>query len=93
MSKRFDWGLHPQVETFLNDKIAIFLDHNNIASKLSARMHKETSTFFFDWVDHIALPETKVNQNELETLGFQEFDGLEAPQSSQIYIFPRATYL
>jgi len=88
----FDWGVYPQVEKFLNDQIDIFLEHNSVASKLSARMHKETSTFFFDWVDHIILPEKKVTQNDLETLGFQEVDGLEAPQGSQIFILPGATY-
>ncbi|MFX1518605.1 MAG: hypothetical protein ACFFCD_01585 [Promethearchaeota archaeon] len=89
---RFDWGIYPQVEKFLNDQIAIFLEHNSVASKLSARMLKETSTFFFDWVDHIILPEKKVTQNDLETLGFQAVYGIDALQGNQVYIFPGATY-
>jgi len=88
----FDWGVYPQVERFLNDQIAIFLEHNGVASKLSARMYKETSTFFFDWVDHIVLADRIITQNDLENLGFLEFDGLEVLEGSQVYIFPGATY-
>ncbi|MFX1466685.1 MAG: hypothetical protein ACFFA5_09465 [Promethearchaeota archaeon] len=95
MSKRieeFDWGVYPQIEKFLNDQIAIFLEHNVIASKLSARMYEETSTFFFDWIDHIVLPERTITQKDLENFGFHEVDGLEVLEGNQVYIFPGATY-
>jgi len=88
----FDWGVYPQIEKFLNDQIAIFLEHNGIASKLSARMHKEASTFFFDWVDHIVLSERLITRNALENLGFHEVEGLEVLEGSQVYIFPGAAY-
>jgi len=68
----FDWELYPQTEKFLQKEINNFLKRNSFASKLSKRIEKETSTRLFDWIDHISLPSTKINEKTLLKLNFKE---------------------
>ena len=70
--KGFDWGLYPEAEKFLQKEIARFLRHNALANTLAKKMETETSTWLFDWVDHMVLPEGRVSSQDLEKLGFQE---------------------
>lgn len=70
MKDQFDWDLYPQAEKFLEKHVAAFLKKNSVARSLAKRMERETSTRFFDWIDHLVLPEASVR--ELEQLGFEE---------------------
>lgn len=67
-AKDFDWGLHPEVEKFLQKEVNKFLKNNNYARSLSKSMEK-TSTRFFDWIDHIVIQK---DENTLKKLGFKE---------------------
>jgi len=91
-SKGFDWGLHPQIEGFLNEQISLFLEHHSYARNLSNRMETETATRFFDWIDHFILPEKKVSPNRLIQLGFQEVAESELPTGTRMYYPPGTTF-
>lgn len=80
----FDWKLFPQTGTFLHKQVARFLRKNPFAAKLSNAMKKKTSTRFFDWIDHIALPEKNVRISGLRKLGFERVDAL-APPGTTVY--------
>ena len=68
----FDWSLYPQAETFLQVEVAKFLGKNQAASKLAAIIEKNTSTSFFDWIDHIAVTSEETETNNLADMGFKE---------------------
>lgn len=93
-NQNFDWELCPDLERFINEKVNLFLDKNNYARMLSERMLNETSTRFIDWIDHIVLPESEVNYEDLLKIGLQEVKGLDAPKEAEIfrheqsYLFP-----
>jgi len=89
---RYDWGLYPQTEKFLYDQITFFLKHHGFASKLSTRMEKETSTRIFDWIDHIVLPEKKVQQNSLDQLGFKDVEGINHQPGDRVFIHPESIF-
>jgi len=71
-SKKFDWGLHPKAEFTLNKEVNNFLKNNKVANKLSKLMQKETSSSFFDWIDHLALNEKNKNIKLLKKSGYKE---------------------
>jgi len=86
--KRFDWPLAFPAEKFLVGRISEFLSVNSFAQKLSARMRDETSTDFFEWVDHLVLsPDDEV---ELRATGFVT-DEVEATPRDLVLHHPRAT--
>ncbi len=68
----FDWGLHPDAEKFLQAKLRRFLQGNQFAKELADEIARKTSTRFFDWVDHIVVPEDDVPAEMLTRLGFVE---------------------
>ncbi|HEX3626383.1 MAG TPA: hypothetical protein VH280_13265 [Verrucomicrobiae bacterium] len=53
--KNFDWPLAYEGEKFIRARLAEFLANNTFARRLAARMHDETGTDFFEWVDHLVL--------------------------------------
>ncbi len=53
--KNFDWPLAYDGEKFIRARLDDFLVRNTFARQLAARMHDETGTDFFEWVDHIVL--------------------------------------
>src|SRR3972149_11953802 len=82
----FDWRLYPQAENFLIQHIDTFLLNNRFAHKLSSRMEHETSTRFFDWIDHVVLPENIVRAKDMEELGFLEVPDVEAPSGMRVFV-------
>lgn len=90
-SADFDWGLYPEAETFLQREVDRFLKHHGFAKSLSATMYEDTSTRFFDWVDHIVLPEREIKDRMLQELGFGEFD-LETHQGLRVYKHTRTAF-
>ena len=88
----FDWGLYPQAENFLIQHIDTFLLNNRFAHKLSSRMEHETSTRFFDWIDHVVLPENIVCAKDMEELGFLEVHDVEAPADMRVFVQSKTVF-
>ncbi len=55
-------------------------------SCLAQKMMELTSTRFFDWIDHIVIPDTEDVRNELENSGYVPSDGRETEESQDVYI-------
>ncbi|HHT9130028.1 MAG TPA: hypothetical protein ACFYEC_04085 [Candidatus Brocadiaceae bacterium] len=89
---QFDWGLYPQAENFLFQYVEMFLKNNSFARKLSSRMEQETSTRFFDWIDHVVLPENVVSEKAIEEVGFQETDHIESPTGMRVFVHPMTVF-
>ena len=68
----FDWELYPEAEKFLQSEVSKFLKNNKFASRLAKRMKKETSTRFFDWIDHMSMPTSHITKKQLLNLKFKE---------------------
>ena len=66
----FDWQPQPEAAAWLNQQVENFLLLLPIAAQFSARLQRETGTRFFDWLDHLVLPATILNQEELRALGY-----------------------
>ena len=66
----FDWKRFPETEAFLEEKIESALAGNAFASALAGRMHRETSTRFGDWVDHLVIGEGPGLARTLRALGY-----------------------
>jgi hypothetical protein len=88
----FDWGLYPEVERFLVKEVDRFLNRHKAAGTMALRMQTETSTRFFDWVDHIVLPESRVKEVALEKLGFLEVREKELPEGSRLFRHPKTEF-
>ena len=54
--KNFEWPQYPEADKILREKVDEFLNEHLFAADLAKRMHEETGTDFFDWVDHIVVP-------------------------------------
>jgi hypothetical protein len=70
-AKNYDWDLHPDAERLLQKEINRFLRNNKYATKLAKAMKDKTSTRFFDWIDHMVIPESRVDEKILKKLGFK----------------------
>jgi hypothetical protein len=81
----FDWGLYPEVENFLEGQVKNFLGRHDLAKNMAARMQDETSTRFFDWIDHMVLPESRTDGRKLEKLGFSQVDSKDLPDDSRLF--------
>jgi hypothetical protein len=66
----FDWKRWPEAEAFVDSKLSQALAGNSFALNLSARMAKETSTRFADWVDHLVIGDVPGLAKTLRGLGF-----------------------
>lgn len=94
---KFDWGLYPELEVFVNGLVDNFLQHNAFSKKLSQRMLNETSTKFIDWIDHIRVPDKMLKESKLKGLGLREvrtkdiLEGDRAFKHMQSYLFPILT--
>ena len=87
----FDWKLHEAAEDHLQELLGRFMAHHAPTAVLAERMESETSTRLFDWVDHIALPETDVNLDALAGLGFHEVEGAKVPDGARLLRVPGST--
>ena len=81
----FDWGLYPVAEKFLQKEIKNFLKNHNFAKSLSNEMINETSTKLFDWIDYMALPESRVKDRLLKKLEFDEVDSNDLPDGTRLF--------
>ena len=82
--KGFDWGLYPEAEDFLNQVIRSFLAGHGLARKLAKKMREHMSTRFFDWIDHIVLPQSFVSEAKLRKLGFEKVK-VETHPANRVY--------
>ena len=53
--RSFDWPLANTAESLLRERLDAFLKQNSFARHLAVRMHAETGTDFFEWVDHLVI--------------------------------------
>lgn len=73
-TEKFDWKLYPQAEEFLQEQIKMFLSHHHVASRLAQTIETETSTRFFDWIDHLVIPRKEVDRNKITEMEFTRAD-------------------
>ena len=88
----FNWGLYPQIEIFLTDQIKAFFVQNPEAHRLATKIEQRTSTFFLDWIDHIIIPEDKVQIEQLESYGYFPVDSTLTPDAVQGYWHQKSTF-
>jgi hypothetical protein len=84
---RFDWPLCYEAERLINGYLEDFLSRSIWASELAARMHDETGTEFFEWVDHLIV--TSQHADALHAAGFVE-EKVEAPAGMTALWHPQA---
>jgi hypothetical protein len=88
----FNWGLHPQAEKFLLDRLDEFLSRNRLAAELEDRMSAETSTVFFEWLDHLVLADAPAVRAELAEIGFVPDRAGECPAGEAAFFHPHAVF-
>jgi hypothetical protein len=87
--KCFDWPLAYDGETFLRQRLDSFLEHNSFARQLASRMHDETGTDFFEWVDHLVL--SPDDETALVKAGFVHDPTAATARGEVMLEHPRAT--
>jgi hypothetical protein len=70
--RNFDWGLYPEAENHLRSLLADALRRSETARGLAAEIEEGTSTDFFEWVDHLALPRAALDKKRLLAMRFVE---------------------
>ena len=85
----FDWPRADEAETFLRERLQLFLEHNAFARSLARRMHDETGTDFFEWVDYLVLPSDE--EPALRAVGFGREATADVTGTDAAYEHPRAT--
>jgi len=85
----FDWPLAYEAENLIRKRISVFLKRNLFAANLATRMHAETGTDFFEWVDHLVLsPDDEI---ALVKTGFVHDPKAETSRGETVLEHPRAT--
>ncbi|MFQ5863367.1 MAG: hypothetical protein ACE5IC_09645 [Candidatus Brocadiales bacterium] len=89
----FDWKRCPAAERFLMERVGAFLEVNQWAANFTKTLEGKTSTLFFDWIDHIIIPDTGGIRAELEEIGFSRNLLAETPSDTSAFshtgaIFP-----
>lgn len=87
--KNFNWPLAYEAESLLRRRIESFLDRNSFARELARRMHDETGTDFFEWVDHVVL--SPADETALAAAGFACDPKCETPRGEVVLEHPQAT--
>lgn len=87
--KNFDWPLAFDGEKFIRTRLDEFLARNTFARQLAARMHDETGTDFFEWVDHLVL--SPDDETALVKAGFVHDKKAETPHGEVVLEHPQAT--
>jgi hypothetical protein len=87
--KNFDWPLAYDGEKFIRQRLDDFLAKNSFARQLAARMHAETGTDFFEWVDHLVL--SPHEETALVKTGFVRDKKMETPRGEVVLEHPQAT--
>ncbi|MDH3583729.1 MAG: hypothetical protein OER86_05900, partial [Phycisphaerae bacterium] len=90
--REYTWPLCPEADAFLREQVEAFLDGHAFAADLASKMHEQTSTIFFDWVDHVVLPASRFSTSELGSLGFARDERAEGlcPPDSEAWWHPHA---
>src|SRR5436190_19421721 len=83
----FNWPLAYEAEALLSRHITAFLGKNPTAARLAQRMHDETGTEFFEWVDHFVV--STGHEVALRAAGFT-VEPTEAPAGHVVYAHPHA---
>jgi hypothetical protein len=83
----FNWPLAYEAEALLSKHINAFLAKNPLAARLAQRMHDETGTEFFEWVDHFVV--STGHEVALRAAGFI-VEATEAPAGHVVYAHPHA---
>jgi len=81
----FDWGLYPKVESLFKREVNNFLKNHSLAKTLANRMQDEASTRFLDWVDYMVIPDSRVKDNLLKKLEFDEVDSKDLPDGTRLF--------
>lgn len=68
----WDWRPYPEAEEFIEEWVSYFLGKNSYALGLSERIERSTSTRFGDWIDHLLVPESRVDLEKIHEMGFRE---------------------
>lgn len=71
--------------------VNIFLAGNKFASELAKRIKGHTQTRFYDWIDHMVFPESKLDMSDLILLKYVENKDLELSPESRLYHIPGST--
>lgn len=87
-----DWKLYPHAENLLIQHIDTFLKNNSFACKLSSAIERDTSTRFFDWIDHMVLSEDFLSVRAIKEAGFEESCHIEAPTGMRVFVHPGAVF-
>lgn len=84
------WQCHPKAEAIILDLLAKSCERNSVIAQLQKELQEQTSTRLFDWLDHVAVGNSKELQKNLTESGFT----LETPSPSksnyQIFHHPGA---
>jgi hypothetical protein len=83
----FNWPLAYEAEKLLRHFIRMFLEQNEIATRLAGEMQQRTGTDFYEWVDHFTL--NSEHAAELRAVGLTR-EEVEAPAHTEVYFHPRA---
>lgn len=88
--REFEWELCPELDRFLGEVVAAFLEHNRVAARLAERMLEETSTRFIDWIDHVVLPRSKTDPARLKAAGLEVIQAPGAAGGMRLFAHPRS---
>ena len=83
----FDWPLAFAAEELLRKRLNSFLEHHSWARRLAERLHCETGTDLFEWIDHVTFKEDDVFA--LRDAGFVP-ENAKAPSGIEVFYHPRA---
>ena len=89
--KAFHWTPQPQARKLLDGMVGEFLARTPDAVNLALQLRNETGTRFFDWIDHLVLPDSPERQRELLAAGYLPRPAPGAPRcfGHEEGIFPR----
>ena len=89
--ENFIWPRCPEAEGFIQGCLDEFLRGHRFSAHLAQRMMEETSTRFFDWVDHIVVPAGQIGSDELfDKYGFILENGVAIPRDDISLWHPHA---
>jgi len=89
--KKFDWELFPKTEKFLQKEVNRFLQNNKVAKKLAKDMETKTNTRFFDWIDHMNLPHSRISTQQLKKFCFLEIKS-KTPKDTKAFKNKKSTF-
>ena len=87
--ERFNWPLAYDAENLLRQRIGSFLKQNSFAAELARRMHDETGTDFFEWVDHLVVSPDE--ETALARAGLVRDPKFETPRGEIVLEHSQAT--